>query len=195
MKLVKLGSRKVKLYPVIPIGARITTEDIVLDGYHIPKGTCLMINNYAMSRDERNFPNANEFIPERWFRSDTRKFHPFAVIPFGHGSRSCIGRRIAELELYLAITHLCQNFRLKVEDGFEVEPFLRTVLTVGKNFPIQFIERLLSISVYQIHSQGTTQWELNPEPCGWEAFFLPHSHACTYIYYRLKNLLNQSTKC
>ncbi|XP_052821947.1 cytochrome P450 27C1 isoform X1 [Octopus bimaculoides] len=130
-----------RLYPVIPIGARITTEDIVLDGYHIPKGTCLMINNYAMSRDERNFPNANEFIPERWFRSDTRKFHPFAVIPFGHGSRSCIGRRIAELELYLAITHLCQNFRLKVEDGFEVEPFLRTVLTVGKNFPIQFIER------------------------------------------------------
>ncbi|GAB1600268.1 cytochrome P450 27C1-like [Argonauta hians] len=130
-----------RLYPVIPIGARITTEDMVLAGYHIPKGTCLMINNYAMSRDEKNFPNANEFIPERWFRNDARKFHPFAVIPFGHGSRSCIGRRIAELELYLAITHLCQNFRLKVEDVFEIEPFLRTVLTVGNKFPIQFIER------------------------------------------------------
>lgn len=130
-----------RLYPVIPIGARITTDDIVLDGYLIPKGTCLMINNYVMSRDEINFPEANEFIPERWFRSDTRKFHPFSVIPFGHGSRSCIGRRVAELELYLAITNICQNFWLTFREGFEVEPFLRTVLTVGEHFPIQFINR------------------------------------------------------
>lgn len=55
--------------------------------------------------DEVNFKDALSFKPERWLRENTdrKEIHPFAAIPFGVGQRSCIGRRFAEQETFLAV--------------------------------------------------------------------------------------------
>lgn len=57
--------------------------------------------------DERFFPKANEFIPERWLRDTTGEVgksreHIFAHKPFGFGPRSCVGQRFAEVEIYIS---------------------------------------------------------------------------------------------
>lgn len=58
--------------------------------------------------DEETFPKAEEFRPDRWLRKDTSdRVDNFGSIPFGYGIRSCIGKRIAELEMYLALTQVC----------------------------------------------------------------------------------------
>ncbi len=51
---------------------------------------------------EEYFPRAKEFIPERWIKGDPQEshHHPYAVLPFGFGLRMCIGRRLAELEMW-----------------------------------------------------------------------------------------------
>ena len=36
--------------------------------------------------------------------------HPFIYLPFGVGARSCIGRRIAEMELEIGIARILRNF-------------------------------------------------------------------------------------
>lgn len=70
--------------------------------------TQLALCHYSTSMDEENFPKAEEFRPERWLRKDTLdRVENFGSIPFGYGIRSCIGRRIAELEMYLALTQVC----------------------------------------------------------------------------------------
>lgn len=57
---------------------------------------------------EQYFPKAKEFIPERWLRGTTgplsyKNVNPFVSVPFGFGARSCVGRRLAELELHIAL--------------------------------------------------------------------------------------------
>lgn len=57
------------------------------------------------NENEEYFPNAKTFAPERWLRKSNEsvaqgtKSTPFAYLPFGHGPRSCIGRRFAEMEI------------------------------------------------------------------------------------------------
>ena len=53
--------------------------------------TVVMYSNYLSGRSEELFKFPLEFRPERWLNEDLGKIHPFASIPFGVGSRMCIG--------------------------------------------------------------------------------------------------------
>lgn len=61
--------------------------------------------------DESHFIKCEEFIPERWLRcnemegcpNNGRSYHQFAFLPFGFGSRACIGKRFAEMEATVLI--------------------------------------------------------------------------------------------
>ncbi|XP_037552562.1 cytochrome P450 27C1 [Nematolebias whitei] len=108
-----LVKETLRLFPVLPGNGRITQDDLVVGGYFIPKGTQLALCHYSTSRDEKNFPNASDFQPDRWVRKDSAdRVDTFGSIPFGYGIRSCIGRRIAELEMHLALTRLIQRFHI-----------------------------------------------------------------------------------
>ena len=44
---------------------RETTEDVEVDGVHIPKGTVVMHNTFAVNRDPARYDRPDEFLPER----------------------------------------------------------------------------------------------------------------------------------
>ncbi|NXW59207.1 CP27B protein, partial [Eurystomus gularis] len=70
-----------------------------------PTQTLITLCHYAASRDGRVFPAPDAFRPERWLcRGGTH--HPFASLPFGVGKRSCVGRRLAELEVHQALAQV-----------------------------------------------------------------------------------------
>ncbi|CAI5765261.1 25-hydroxyvitamin D-1 alpha hydroxylase, mitochondrial [Podarcis lilfordi] len=131
-----------RLYPVIPGNARVISDrDIQVGDYLIPKKTLITLCHYATSRDAKYFSNPNSFQPERWLRKDDAH-HPYASIPFGFGKRSCIGRRIAELEVYLALSRILMHFEVKPEqDGHIVRPMTRTLLVPEKEINLQFLSR------------------------------------------------------
>ncbi|XP_070561094.1 probable cytochrome P450 CYP44 [Ptychodera flava] len=97
---------------------RITSKDMVLGGYHIPAGTMVMSNNIAGLLEEY-FPEPEKFIPERWIRGHDMQtdVNPFILLPFGHGARMCLGRRVAEEELKTVMAKLVQHFRLEWKHG------------------------------------------------------------------------------
>lgn len=64
--------------------------------------TVLMINSHALGSSEDYFNDGKKFKPERWLR-EHGTINPFAHVPFGIGKRMCIGRRLAELQLQLAM--------------------------------------------------------------------------------------------
>lgn len=60
-----------------------------------------MINSHALGCNEEYFNGWTQFKPERWFQKNL--INPFSHVPFGIGKRMCIGRRVAELQLHLAL--------------------------------------------------------------------------------------------
>uniref|UniRef100_A0A8C8SJ99 Cytochrome P450 family 27 subfamily A member 1 n=1 Tax=Pelusios castaneus TaxID=367368 RepID=A0A8C8SJ99_9SAUR len=131
-----------RLYPVVPTNARVIVEkDIVIGGYHFPKDTLFVLAHYAMSHDQTSFPDPECFLPRRWLRGHS-SHHPFSSIPFGYGVRACVGRRIAELEMHLALARITQTFEVRPDPcGGDVKSVSRIVLVPNKPINLQFIAR------------------------------------------------------
>nr|XP_053633245.1 probable cytochrome P450 49a1 isoform X1 [Cherax quadricarinatus] len=130
-----------RVIPSVMAFARILEKDRVISGYLIPKGWSVMIYSMQMGLDESLFPRANEFVPERWLRDrPLGPIHPYSTAPFGAGKRMCIGRRIAEQEMYTFLARVMQRFTVdyKYED---IELIFRLVLNSERPLKFSFTER------------------------------------------------------
>lgn len=138
-----LVKETLRLFPVLPGNGRITQDDLVVGGYFIPKGTQLALCHYSTSLDEETFADATDFRPERWVRKDnTDHVDNFGSIPFGYGIRSCVGRRIAELEMHLALTRIIQKFRIEVcPKTEEVKAKTHGLLCPAAPINVKFVNR------------------------------------------------------
>ena len=67
--------------------------------------TLVLMSIYSSGRNYSYFHNANFFLPERWNRNATKNevMDLYASLPFGHGKRACIGRRLAEAQMYILL--------------------------------------------------------------------------------------------
>ncbi|XP_028437642.1 cytochrome P450 27C1 [Perca flavescens] len=138
-----LVKETLRFFPVLPGNGRITQDDLVVGGYFIPKGTQLALCHYSTSFDEENFGDASVFRPDRWIRKDsTDRVDNFGSIPFGYGIRSCIGKRIAELEMHLALTRFIQKFHIGVSPlTTDVKAKTHGLLCPAAPIHLQFIDR------------------------------------------------------
>ncbi|KAM9448019.1 sterol 26-hydroxylase, mitochondrial-like isoform 1-T1 [Salvelinus alpinus] len=132
-----------RMYPVVPMNARIMVEnDIIIGGHFFAKKTSFTMCHYAISQDEKTFPEPSKFKPERWLRDGRVRPNPFGSIPFGFGVRGCVGRRIAELEMYLALSRIIKLFEIRPDPSIgEVKALNRTVLVADRQVNLHFMER------------------------------------------------------
>ncbi|KAG2105137.1 cytochrome P450 [Suillus discolor] len=128
-------------YPVAPIGFPHTTlDDDVYDGHFIPKGTAVIVNQWALSRDEDIFPDASRFDPSRHLTVDGKLKNPFVNhFAFGHGRRICPGRWFVENSLWTAIAAILAVLRIDHAkdsngDRIKVKPKFTTGVTILNHF-------------------------------------------------------------
>lgn len=69
----------------------VETQDVVLNGYTIPRGTIVGMSSWMMHRDPKVFPDPNTFRPERWLDPAMAAKLEKSFVAFGRGSRQCIG--------------------------------------------------------------------------------------------------------
>ncbi|XP_051044465.1 1,25-dihydroxyvitamin D(3) 24-hydroxylase, mitochondrial [Phodopus roborovskii] len=129
-----------RLSPSVPFTTRTLDQPTVLGEYALPKGTVLMLNTQVLGSSEDNFEDANQFKPERWLQKE-RKINPFAHLPFGLGKRMCIGRRLAELQLHLALCWIIQKYKIVATDNEPVEMLHLGILVPSRELPIAFCRR------------------------------------------------------
>ncbi|KAF8910209.1 cytochrome P450 [Gymnopilus junonius] len=102
------------------------TEDDVYEGYHIPKGSVVMANSWAMLHNEDDYPDPSSFKPERFLTKDG-KLNPTVRDPglmaFGFGRRICPGAQLARSILWLWIVSFLTNFEVSSPLDENGEPF------------------------------------------------------------------------
>ncbi|KAE8983579.1 hypothetical protein PR003_g23981 [Phytophthora rubi] len=115
-----------RLNPVAPLIGRTATQDVVFsDGMFIPSGTRVVIPAFAVARLQSIWgEDAAEFKPERWIDPHTGKLRvisPYKFLVFLAGPRSCLGAKLAMLELKVALATVLSKFHLRVtRDPFEI---------------------------------------------------------------------------
>lgn len=106
-----------RLYAPLTSVERKARNEIVLethDGQHkinVLKGDIIRIPIYAIHHNERFFPEPEQFQPERFLDEPT--FHKYAYLPFGSGPRNCVAKRLALIEVKLAILNIIKNYKVQ----------------------------------------------------------------------------------
>ena len=93
--LLAVLSEGLRYFPPVPTGfeRRVGKGGEMVSGYYMPEDTALCVSSFPLAHSERNFKDADSFIPERWmgdprFADDNRN----AVQPFSFGPRNCLGK-------------------------------------------------------------------------------------------------------
>ncbi|XP_045410718.1 cytochrome P450 2D17-like [Lemur catta] len=103
---------------IIPLGVpHMTTRDIEVQGFLIPKGTTLFTNLSSVLKDEAVWEKPFRFHPEHFLDAQGRFVKPEAFMPFSAGRRMCLGEPLARMELFLFFTSLLQRFSFSVPPG------------------------------------------------------------------------------
>ncbi|KAB8224028.1 cytochrome P450 [Aspergillus novoparasiticus] len=96
------------LWRVVPAGGA------KISGYYFPEGTTVGINTWVAHYDEEIYPDAKKFRPERWIEAESDperlKIMNEMYMPFGLGSRTCLGKHISILEMSKLIPRLIRDF-------------------------------------------------------------------------------------
>ncbi|EME41071.1 hypothetical protein DOTSEDRAFT_178435 [Dothistroma septosporum NZE10] len=94
-----------RLPRVVPAGGA------TFHSHYLPAGTVASMSSWMMHRDPAVFPSPNTFSPERWLVSDAESRRlDHNMVPFGRGSRQCIGMPLAYTELYVTLGTLFRKF-------------------------------------------------------------------------------------
>ncbi|MEU1779058.1 cytochrome P450 [Streptomyces abikoensis] len=98
---------------------RRTSGPVTLDGVRLPPGVNLAFSPYSLHRDPRLFPRPGRFDPDRWL-SGPGAPPRHAFIPFGAGSRKCIGDAFSWTEMSLTVATIAARWRLVPVPGHRV---------------------------------------------------------------------------
>jgi cytochrome P450 len=106
-----------RLYPPAWIGPRRAVREFEFRGYTVPRGAYVNYCSWASHRIPEVFPDPEAFIPERFERERKARLPRGAYVPFGGGSRICIGKRFGQTEVKLVATMLLARLRLDALPG------------------------------------------------------------------------------
>lgn len=116
-----------RLYPPAPVVSRTAVEDVQVGGYTVPAGAELLLWIWHAHHDPRWFPEPESFRPER-FAPDAPEPPRCAYLPFGAGTRICIGKHFALMEAKLLLATIARRFRLRLVPGQVVTPHFAITL-------------------------------------------------------------------
>lgn len=114
--------------PTNSLFPRVATEDYYLKDIPMKKGTFVYPRFNPNLFSNEYFDNPLEFNPER-FEDEDKEQHPYVLVNFSAGARTCIGKHLALLESKLALIKIMKRYKTMIPPS---EPLkFKFGLTVG----------------------------------------------------------------
>lgn len=101
--------RLANVVPFIP--SHSAMEDSVISGYHLPRGTTLLINTDSMMKGPHVGEDWEDFRPERFLDSAGCLKTPDWFMPYGAGPRICVGAQVSKREILAFTSSLLAAFK------------------------------------------------------------------------------------
>ena len=102
-----------RVRPVVPMTGRLLREPATLAGYELDAGSVVFAAIYMLHTNPEVYPDPFAFKPERFLGQGPETY---SWIPFGGGTRRCIGAAFAELELRVVLREVLTAVRLAPAD-------------------------------------------------------------------------------
>ena len=136
-ELDQVLAETLRKYPPAWIGPRRALEPFEFEGHTVPGGAFVDYCSWASHHLPEVFPDPEEFRPERFTPEARAALPKGAYVPFGGGSRTCIGMRFGELEVRAIATLILSRFTLSLADDFELE--IRQMPTISPKHGLPMI--------------------------------------------------------
>jgi cytochrome P450 len=123
-----------RLKPVAPFRVVQALRDTVIGDVAVPQDTMIWCVTRHDTMDDRYFPDAQAFEPQRWLEADSAAASSAKRVstPFGAGPRVCPGRYLALVEMKLALATLLSQFNVlavDTPDGSEAREIMSFTMT------------------------------------------------------------------
>jgi cytochrome P450 len=115
-----------RLRPVVPAVARTLQEPMEFGGWMLPAGVNIAPSIYLLHRRADLYPEPEAFRPERFLG---RTPGTYEWIPFGGGTRRCLGASFALMEMRVVLRTVLRSVRLKPSPAAEGESVQRRAVT------------------------------------------------------------------
>lgn len=120
-------SETLRIYPVGMLTfPRVVQTPVQLLDYQLEPGTVIMGCIYLAHRRKDVYPEPESFKPERFLE---RQYSPYEYLPFGGGSRRCIGMAFALFEMKVVLAKILSSLELELADNRPVKPVRRGLVS------------------------------------------------------------------
>ncbi|XHX79017.1 MAG: cytochrome P450 [Stenomitos frigidus ULC029] len=138
--LTAVCKESLRIYPIALISQpRKVKEPVQIGDYTFDPGAILIPCIYLAHRRSQTYPAPEQFQPDRFLQ---QKFSPYEFLPFGGGSRSCIGAAFSLYEMKLVLATVLSCYDLTATTQGSVIPERRGITFVpSSNFRLTAIER------------------------------------------------------
>ncbi len=107
-------------YPPAWVGPRRAVESFEFEGHTVPARAFVNYCSWASHHLPDVFPEPEEFRPERFSEAARATLPKGAYVPFGGGSRTCIGMRFGQLEVRTIATLILSRCTLSLPADFQL---------------------------------------------------------------------------
>jgi cytochrome P450 len=97
---------------------RRATQDIMLGDYLVPSGTEMGFSIYSLHHDPQVYPDPYCFDVDRWLPERASEYGKSAFIPFGAGTRKCIGDSYAWTAMLVNLTTVSSRWHLRLGNEY-----------------------------------------------------------------------------